>query len=277
MQPTATQPAAAQPAPTQPAPTAAGAGPAGSRPACRRAARGRQADGGEGRPAARQKTAPTRVVNPGDLVCGQCGEGNDPNRRFCRRCGASCRRAAVFTLPWYRRWWRRLTTRKTREAGDRPRNRRRASAGPGPGWLTSWGAKVIGMAVVVILVLLTFVGPWRGHDPPRREQLLPRHRQRRPSHLQPRSTPSPATATSAAPGHPAVIRHRRGVEHLVADRRPGTGSGQSLSIRLADADQRRQDRLSQRRPGHAPGVPDPSPARSRFHLTSVGRPSYAKT
>jgi hypothetical protein len=35
------------------------------------------------------KAAPTRMRQPGDLICGECGEGNPPNRRFCSRCGHS--------------------------------------------------------------------------------------------------------------------------------------------------------------------------------------------
>ena len=54
-----------------------------------------------------QDCAGPRIVNPGDLVCGQCGEGNDPSRRFCRRCGASLAAGdGIRPLPWYQRWWR---------------------------------------------------------------------------------------------------------------------------------------------------------------------------
>ncbi len=111
------------------------------------------------RPTPRAKVAPTRVVNPGDLICGQCAEGNDPIRKFCRRCGASLVEAQVFTLPWYRRVWKKLTTRRTREAGARPKVRRRMIGGAGPGWLTSWVTRIIVLAVIVV-VILTFVGPW---------------------------------------------------------------------------------------------------------------------
>lgn len=102
--------------------------------------------------------APTRVINPGDLICGQCGEGNDPERKFCRRCGGSLRSAAVFRLPWYRRLWRALTTGKTRTAGERPKLRRRIIGGTG-GWLAGPVKAVLGV-VVAALVVLSFVGPW---------------------------------------------------------------------------------------------------------------------
>lgn len=57
--------------------------------------------------------------NPGDLICGQCGSGNDPSRHFCHRCGSSLAEAVSVKVPWYRRLF---PARKPREiaAGDRP-------------------------------------------------------------------------------------------------------------------------------------------------------------
>jgi hypothetical protein len=105
------------------------------------------------RPTPKQKQASTRVINPGDLVCGQCGEGNDPKRKFCRRCGASLQEAAVFALPWYQRWWRSLTRKKVRTAGERPKNRRRLIGGSGPGLVWSVVRIVLIAAVVVVGIL----------------------------------------------------------------------------------------------------------------------------
>ena len=68
------------------------------------------------RPAARAMEAPTRR-HPGDLICGQCGEGNDPTRHFCRRCGNSLDEAIAVRLPWYRRFFNRVLGIRTREAG----------------------------------------------------------------------------------------------------------------------------------------------------------------
>lgn len=50
----------------------------------------------------------TRRVQPGDRVCGECGEGNQPTRKFCSRCGESLTTAAVARPPW----WRRLLPRR---------------------------------------------------------------------------------------------------------------------------------------------------------------------
>jgi hypothetical protein len=104
------------------------------------------------RPTPKQKQPSTREVNPGDLVCGQCGEGNDPKRKFCRRCGASLQEAVVFVLPWYQRWWQALTRKKVRAAGDRPKNRRRLVGGSGPGII--WGILRIVLVIAVIVVVI---------------------------------------------------------------------------------------------------------------------------
>jgi hypothetical protein len=50
------------------------------------------------------KTAPTRRLRPGDLICGDCGEGNPPTRKFCSRCGESLSQAESVKV----RWWRKL-------------------------------------------------------------------------------------------------------------------------------------------------------------------------
>ena len=71
------------------------------------------------RQAARTMEAPTRR-HPGDLICGQCGEGNDPARHFCRRCGNSLDEAIAVRLPWYRHFFNRIFRVRTREAGWRP-------------------------------------------------------------------------------------------------------------------------------------------------------------
>lgn len=53
--------------------------------------------------AAVTKTAPTRRLRPGDLICGQCGEGNPPVRKFCSRCGSALLQAELVKTPWWRR------------------------------------------------------------------------------------------------------------------------------------------------------------------------------
>lgn len=84
------------------APVAPGAGPGTGEPGemAPRAARIR--------PVAVTKTKPSRRLRPGDLICGECGEGNAPARKFCSRCGQSLVAAETVRLPW----WRRLLPRR---------------------------------------------------------------------------------------------------------------------------------------------------------------------
>ena len=55
------------------------------------------------RPPPVRKTAPTRRLQPGDLICGACGEGNPPVRKFCSRCGESLVEAEVVKRPWWKK------------------------------------------------------------------------------------------------------------------------------------------------------------------------------
>jgi len=147
------------------------------------------------------KPLATADVKAGDKICGQCGFGNDPTRRFCRHCGASLAEATVYTMSWYRRLWRRLTMRRQHAAGERPRTRRRAVGGSGPGWLTSWVTRVLTLAIAAVVVL-SFVGPWHTSLHSRESRYYHDianaiHPTYNPVH------PVSATASSSAAGHPA--------------------------------------------------------------------------
>ncbi len=60
-----------------------------------------------------QMSAPSRKLQAGDLVCGDCGEANLPTRNFCSRCGCSLADAVAVRPPW---WRRILPKRKPRQA-----------------------------------------------------------------------------------------------------------------------------------------------------------------
>lgn len=94
--------------------------------------------------------APTRH-RPGDLICGQCGEGNDPTRHFCRRCGHTLDEALAVQLPWYRRFWNRLFGQRTYEAGYRHRR-------IGPPNVMGGVMRIVRLAIValIIVALLAF-------------------------------------------------------------------------------------------------------------------------
>jgi hypothetical protein len=97
------------------------------------------------RAAPRTLEAPTRR-HPGDLICGQCGEGNDPIRHFCRRCGNSLDEALAVRLPWYRRFFNKAFGVRTREAGWRPRR-------VGPPNVMGMVWRIIRLAIVALIVV----------------------------------------------------------------------------------------------------------------------------
>lgn len=77
------------------------------------------------RPTAVVKKPPTRRLRPGDLICGDCGEGNADTRRFCGRCGATLLTAEVVKTPWWRKILPKRRT-KVRQAGERTAKDRKA-------------------------------------------------------------------------------------------------------------------------------------------------------
>jgi ribosomal protein L40E len=95
-------------------------------------------------------------LSPGDLICGECGVGNAPDRKFCRHCGYSLAEA----LTVKHRWWQRLLPKRTkrkRQIGDRPRAR-----GSRP-WRTA--ARIVSRVVLAVLavgaLLYAAVPPFR--------------------------------------------------------------------------------------------------------------------
>jgi hypothetical protein len=103
------------------------------------------------RQAPRTLEAPTRR-HPGDLICGQCGEGNDPVRHFCRRCGNSLDEALAVRLPWYRRFFNKVFGIRTREAGWRP-----SRVGPPNVMGGVWRIIRLAIAALIVVALLAFL------------------------------------------------------------------------------------------------------------------------
>jgi hypothetical protein len=103
------------------------------------------------RPSPRTIEPPTRR-HPGDLICGQCGEGNDPVRHFCRRCGNSLDEALVVRLPWYRRFFNRVFGVRTREAGWRPHR-----VGPPNVMGMVWRIIRLAIGAIIVVALLAFL------------------------------------------------------------------------------------------------------------------------
>ncbi|WP_417281555.1 zinc ribbon domain-containing protein [Actinophytocola glycyrrhizae] len=98
-----------------------------------------------------RKQPPTKKLQPGELVCGECGEGNPPTRKFCSRCGTSLAAADVVRTPW----WRKLLPRrgaKVRKAGERAKRRGRGGKSR-LGAAVSSTFRVVRRAVAIALIL----------------------------------------------------------------------------------------------------------------------------
>jgi hypothetical protein len=106
-----------------------------------------------------QKTKPTRRLKPGDLICGECGEGNPPARKFCSRCGTSLEAAKTVK----KKWWQKLIPKrkvKTLEVGERPG----VGGVKGKKARKPLGAvlrRTLGIVGIVCTLLFTFVAPFR--------------------------------------------------------------------------------------------------------------------
>ncbi|WP_434441113.1 NADase-type glycan-binding domain-containing protein [Lentzea sp. E54] len=101
-----------------------------------------------------------RLPQPGDLICGQCGSGNVPSRRFCAVCGHSLHDAVTEKQPWWKRW---LPGRgpKVRESGSRPpRTRASTKVRQGIGRAVRWG---LVLAVLLFGGLYGFSQPFRAN------------------------------------------------------------------------------------------------------------------
>jgi ribosomal protein L40E len=105
-----------------------------------------------------------RPPAPGELICGQCGAGNAPTRKFCHSCGSSLQDAPVVADPW----WRKLIPRRRRkvyEAGSRPGRdgvrSRTGRARPVARRIWRWVRNVIALILVCLGLLYGVVPSFR--------------------------------------------------------------------------------------------------------------------
>jgi len=128
----------------------------------------------DGQPASRLPTAEVaprpkpvasverRVAQPGDRICWNCGEPNDPSRKFCRRCGTSLVEAKVVAapkVPWYRRLFRREPKPATQmAAGDRIGSMQAGAKQGVRGLFKLRTLAVGGLAILVGIGVLGYVG-----------------------------------------------------------------------------------------------------------------------
>jgi hypothetical protein len=111
-----------------------------------------------------RRQPPTRKLEPGDLICGDCGEGNSVTRKFCSRCGGSLAEAVKVKTPW----WRKLLPRrgaKVRKSGDRPKRGGRAGKsklGLAVSSTFKIARRVVAIALVIGGIAYGMFAPFRG-------------------------------------------------------------------------------------------------------------------
>lgn len=175
------------------------------------------------------KEAPTRKLRPGDRVCGNCGEGNTPDRNFCRRCGATLAESRVVKRPWYARL---LPTRRAAPtAGTRRERTPRQAGGAGR------GARRLVRIVLLVVALVAAVAMWR--NAVLREDVFDRAHG---LYVRARSffdagtavTLVDATASSQDPGgaNPAGAAIDRNPGTHWTETSDGDGVGQSITVRF---------------------------------------------
>jgi hypothetical protein len=169
-------------------------------------------------------TRPTEPLEPGDLVCGTCGTGNKPTRKFCRRCGETLAEAVVAKVPWFRRVLRRRPPKVT-EAGSRPRAPIGSSARttrarrPFPTRLVA----VLGLLAVLGIGTFTLRGSVLGAVDAVRDRVQGVER----------VVPSKATASSAQEGHGAGLVRDGTQDKYWAPADPGPGRGEFVETTFA--------------------------------------------
>jgi hypothetical protein len=107
---------------------------------------------------------PTRKLRPGDLICGDCGEGNTDIRKFCSRCGASLAEAVKVKQPWWKRFLPR-TGAKVRKSGDRPKGtgrRGQSKAGAAFQAVFRTARRVVSVLLVIAGIAYGMSGQFRG-------------------------------------------------------------------------------------------------------------------
>jgi hypothetical protein len=112
------------------------------------------------------KTAPTRRLQAGDAICGNCGEGNSPSRKFCSRCGESLVEADHVKEPWWRRFTRRRGPR-TVKLGTEPGKSAKGGSLAAPSFDPRQAAtQIYRKARIVVAVVLVVAGVVYGAYPP---------------------------------------------------------------------------------------------------------------
>jgi len=152
-----------------------------------------------------RRQPPSKKLQPGELVCGECGEGNAPTRKFCSRCGTSLATAEVVKTPW----WRKLLPKrgaKVRKAGERSKRRGRGGKTKlGVAFSTTFkiARRVIAIALVLGGVAYGMFAPFRGWVNERAAEAKGTFERIVFPQYAPVSAAEAPTASVALPDHPA--------------------------------------------------------------------------
>jgi hypothetical protein len=116
---------------------------------------------GKERSAPVRKTVADHNYRPGDLICGECGTGNSPLRKFCSRCGNSLASAVVARASW----WQRLFHRKPKvlKAGTRPKKPGATKSRSLFRQIERKARAVIGIAILLAGILYAAYPPFRNN------------------------------------------------------------------------------------------------------------------
>lgn len=167
---------------------------------------------------------------PGDLICDSCGTGNDPTRKFCRRCGNSLAKAEpVKKVPW----WKRLFVGGKKKPRGKQGKGKKAVAGARQASFKAEMAMSRLRTGVMILAALGLAGGFMvpsirstvmntGRDGinKARDTLFPNFDPIRPVTV---------TASSEAPDHPAVASADLAINTYWAEGAEGDGVGQEIT------------------------------------------------
>jgi hypothetical protein len=159
------------------------------------------------------RTAPSRRLQPGDRVCGACGEGNPNSRSFCSRCGGSLVKAVTVKEPWWRRFVPRRGPRVvqlTPAAGDGKGKGVSAAHLAKPGFDLKFALRqTYRKGRIVVAVGILCAGTCYGAYPPFRQSVDSRAQRLKTQFttaigigLSPIHATSPVVANVSAPGYP---------------------------------------------------------------------------
>jgi hypothetical protein len=184
-----------------------------------------------------KQTAAADTIKEGDLVCSQCGSGNDPTRKFCRKCGNSLAKAVpAKKLPWWKKLFGGKKVRTSKDAGAKDRRRKKSQdASFKTQMVMSNLKKVLLVAMMLGLVGGNFYFPSARGEITRRLSGGVRSVQDMFNPQVVAVNSLEPTATSAVPGKEARFAGDLVVNTFWAEAAEGDGVGETITFTFAEA------------------------------------------